>query len=141
MLSYGEIIGMQIGKRSGHALIYRPQHFVGHEVPIGVARLMLDGQTCGQPQGLFVDVIAAAKRPLSVGTVLDGEGGYTVYGLCENADTSRAERLVPMALTQNCVLRRDIPRDGRIRYDDVEMPESFAHELRQRQDRESFAPL
>ena len=139
--SYGEIIGMQIGKRSGHALIYRPQHFVGHEVPIGVARLMLDGQPAGQPQGLFVDVIAAAKRPLRAGTVLDGEGGYTVYGLCENADISRAERLVPMALTQNCVLRRDIPCDGRIHYDDVEVPDSFARELRQRQDREFVTPF
>ncbi|MFO1093310.1 MAG: hypothetical protein U0992_08350 [Planctomycetaceae bacterium] len=137
--SYGEIIGMQIGKRSGNVLIYRPQHFVGHEVPIGVARLVLDGQPVGQPQGLFVDVIAAAKRPLTAGTVLDGEGGYTVYGLCENADVSRAEQLVPMALTQNCVLRRDIPRDGRIHYDDVELPDSFALQLRQRQDRELSA--
>jgi predicted homoserine dehydrogenase-like protein len=139
MRSYGEIIGMHIGKRSGHALIYRPQHFVGHEVPIGVARLILDGQPVGQPQGQFVDVVAGAKRPLSAGTVLDGEGGYTVYGLCENAGVAREQRLLPMALTQNCILKRDIPRDGRISYDDVEIPDSFAFQLRLRQDRD-FAP-
>ena len=134
MRSYGEIIGMQIGKHSGHALIYRPQHFVGHEVPIGVARLVLDKQPVGQPQGMYVDVVAAAKKALPAGTVLDGEGGFTVYGLCENADTVRAERLVPMGLIQDCVLQVDIPIDGRITVDDVKMPESFAGEIRMKQD-------
>ena len=136
MRSYGEIIGMQIGQRSGYAMIYRPQHFVGHEVPIGVARLMLDGQHAGQPQGQFVDVVSAAKRPLKAGETLDGEGGYTVYGFCENADAAQTAGLVPIALTQNCVLRNDIPTDGRITYADVEMPDSFARELRAQQDAE-----
>ena len=74
--SYGEIIGMIIGQRSGYAMIYRPQHWIGHEMPITVARIMLDGTTCGHPIGQSAEVVAAAKKPLPAGTVLDGEGGY-----------------------------------------------------------------
>ena len=76
--SYGEIIGMVIGRRSGYAMIYRPQHWVGHEMPVSVARMMLNGETCGSPIGQFAEVVAAAKKPLPAGTVLDGEGGYCV---------------------------------------------------------------
>ena len=38
---YAEITGMIIGAKSRHAMTYRPQHFIGHEVPIGIARMMI----------------------------------------------------------------------------------------------------
>jgi predicted homoserine dehydrogenase-like protein len=134
LASYGDIIGMIIGKRSGHAMIYRPQHFVGHEVPIGVARLMVLGVTCGRPLWRASDVIAAAKRPLEPGTVLDGEGGYCVYGLLERAEVARDERLVPIGLTRGATVVRAIPAGGLITYDNVAVAETFALELRREQD-------
>ena len=132
--SYGEIIGMIIGKKSKHAMIYRPQHFVGHEVPIGIARMMLYGESCGAPIGQISEVVAAAKKNLKPGTILDGEGGYTVYGLIENADTAKAENLVPIGLTQGAEVIGEIPEGGMITYDNVELPDSFAMTLRRLQD-------
>ena len=86
MASYGEIIGMMIGKTSGQAMIYRPQHFVGHEMPIGIARMMIHGESIGAPIGQISEVVAAAKKRLSPGTILDGEGGYTVCGLARSSN-------------------------------------------------------
>ena len=41
-------------------------------------------------QGWNADVVATAKRDLRVGELLDGEGGYTVWGKLLPAATSRA---------------------------------------------------
>ena len=38
---------MIVGQHSNYAMIYRPQHFIGHEMPLTVARMMILGQTCG----------------------------------------------------------------------------------------------
>jgi predicted homoserine dehydrogenase-like protein len=134
LASYGEIIGMIIGEKSKHAMIYRPQHFVGHEVPIGIARMMLYGESCGAPIGHVSEVVAAAKQNLKPGTVLDGEGGYTAYGLIENADKARAENLLPIGLTQGAEVIHDVSEGDMITYDHVKLPESFALNLRRLQD-------
>ena len=132
--SYGEICGMITGPRSHYALVYRPQHFIGHEMPITVARMMLDGKTCGSPMEQVSDVVAVAKKPLRPSDILDGEGGYTVYGLLEEASLAREENLVPMGLTEGARVLCEISEDGMITYDNVEIPESAAFELRQTQD-------
>jgi len=74
---------MIVGQHSNYAMIYRPQHFIGHEMPLTVAPMMILGQTCGAAETKTADVVAAAKRPLAPGIVLDGEGGFTAYGLIE----------------------------------------------------------
>jgi predicted homoserine dehydrogenase-like protein len=134
LAAYGDIIGMQIGKRSGYAMIYRPQHFVGHEVPIGVGRLMAFGASCGWPKWRASEVIAAAKRPLKAGEVLDGEGGFAVYGLLERAESARDERLVPVGLTRGAQVLRDIAEGATITYENVRLAQTFALELRREQD-------
>ena len=136
LASYGEIIGMITGKRSNYSMIYRPQHWIGHEMPITVAAIMLDGETCGTPVGQHAEVISAAKKPLSAGTTLDGEGGYCLYGLLEKARVARDENLLPVGLSRGAVLTRDIAEDGMITYDDVELADSPALELRRQQDKE-----
>lgn len=132
--SYGEIIGMIIGKKSKQAMIYRPQHFVGHEVPISIARMLLYGESTGAPIGHLSEVVAAAKKNLKSGTILDGEGGYTVYGIIEKADVARAERLLPVGLTEGAEVVHEIPEDGMITYDNVRLRESFTLNLRRLQD-------
>jgi predicted homoserine dehydrogenase-like protein len=71
----------------------------------------------------MVEVVAAAKTDLPGGSVLDGLGGYTVYGLAENYATSYRERLLPIGLSEGCRLRRKIARDQVLCLDDVERPE------------------
>jgi predicted homoserine dehydrogenase-like protein len=140
LAGYGVIVGMIIGQRSRQAMIYRPQHFIGHEVPIGVARLALDGVTCGQPRYRAADVVAAAKKALRPGDVLDGEGGYAVYGLIEDAAVARRDELVPIGLTQGATVLREIPQDRLLTWDDVAPRESFALDLRREQDAGELLP-
>ncbi len=134
LASYGEIIGMIIGPRSEQAMIFRPQHFVGHEVPYGIAKMMLDGVAVCAPIGRYAEVVAVAKKTLKPGTVLDGEGGYTVYGLIERASVATEDKLLPIGLTQGAEIVREIPEDGVLTYDDVKLPETFALHLRKLQD-------
>lgn len=134
LASYGEITGMIVGQRSKQAMIYRPQHFVGHEVPYGIARMMLYRTSIGAPIGRISEVVAVAKKKLKPGTILDGEGGYTAYGLIEKAGIARDQNLVPIGLTQGAEVIREIPEDGMITYADVRLAESFVLRLRKLQD-------
>ncbi|MDE0218195.1 MAG: SAF domain-containing protein [Spirochaetaceae bacterium] len=136
LASYGDITGMIIGKRSGYAMIYRPQHFVGHEMPLGLARMAVLGDDVGAPTCRAAEVVAAAKRPLRAGETLDGEGGYTVYGMAERHDAARAENLVPMALTHGAVATADIAEDEMISFDNVEVPPSLSLSLWQVQEQQ-----
>lgn len=134
LASYGDITGMVIGKRSGYAMIYRPQHFVGHEMPIGLARMAVLGDDAGAPTRRAAEVVAAAKRPLRAGETLDGEGGYTVYGLAERRAAARAGRQVPMALTHGAAASADIAEDEPITFDNVAVPPSLSLSLWQVQE-------
>ncbi|MCH2201292.1 MAG: hypothetical protein MK102_04955 [Fuerstiella sp.] len=134
MASYGEIIGMMIGKTSGQAMIYRPQHFVGHEMPIGIARMMFSGESVGAPIGRISEVVAAAKKRLTPGTILDGEGGFTVCGLAERAEIADEQNLVPIGLTQGAEVLHEIPEEGLITWDNVRLKPSFALDFRRQQD-------
>lgn len=128
----GSILGIEVGKRSKHLLVTRPSHWLGHELPYGVARMMIYGQTAGAPVGHHADVVAGAKRDLAPGEKLDGEGGYCVSGFTERAWLAREEGLVPIALTDGATVVRPVPAGGFVTYDDVELPETKLLELRRR---------
>ena len=53
---------------------------------------------------------------------LDGVGGFCTYGLIDNTATVRATAALPIALSEDCVLRRDISKDEMVSFDDVEEP-------------------
>jgi predicted homoserine dehydrogenase-like protein len=103
---------------------YRPYHLCHFEVPSTIARAVLFGDATIAPlDHPVVDVVAAAKRDLRAGEVLDGIGFYMTYGLAENADVAAAENLLPMGLAEGCRLKRDIKKDQVLAYADVELPE------------------
>jgi predicted homoserine dehydrogenase-like protein len=102
---------------------YVPYHLCHFEVPNTVARAVLFGDAAIAPlHGPLVDVVATAKVDLEAGQVLDRIGGYLTYGQCENAAAARAERLLPMGLAEGCRLKRAVPRDHVLTYDDVVVP-------------------
>ncbi len=70
-----------------------------------------------------VDVITAAKRDLKAGESLDRIGGFTCYGLTENAGICSDNNYLPMSLSEDCRLKRDVSKDSIISYDDIEVPE------------------
>ena len=115
---------------------YTPYHLCHFEVPNTVARAVLFGDAAIAPAGgPRVDVVAAAKKDLKKGEVLDGLGEYMTYGLAENADIVTTENLLPIGLAEGCRLRSDIGKDGVLTYDDVELPEGrLCDRLRAEQD-------
>jgi predicted homoserine dehydrogenase-like protein len=103
---------------------YTPYHLCHFEAPHTVARAVLFGDAAVSPDvGHVLDVVAAAKRDLREGEVLDGIGGYTYYGLAQNADESVAEDHVPVALAEGCTLVRPVAKDRLLTYNDVRVPE------------------
>jgi predicted homoserine dehydrogenase-like protein len=112
--------GMPVDRTGAYAAMYRPYHLVGMELPISIARAALDGRPTGAPLPVPVAAVAcAAKRPLSPGEVLDGEGGYTVYGLIDDMGAATRERLLPVGLSRGAKLIRPVPEDALVRLDDV----------------------
>ena len=102
---------------------YRPFHLGPLETPLTIARAALFGDAALTPAGgPTCDVIALAKRPLQSGETLDGVGGFTCYGVIENAGVTRRENLLPMGLTDGCVLVRDVPKDQPLTFSDVDLP-------------------
>ncbi len=78
--------------RSGrYAALYRPIHMIGLELGISVASAALRREPTGAPTGFRSDVVATAKRDLKKGEMLDGEGGFCVWGKQTPAEHSLAE--------------------------------------------------
>lgn len=115
---------------------YTPYHLCHFEVPTTVARAVLFHDAAIAPHGgPRVEVIATAKVDLKEGQVLDGLGWYMSYGQCENSDVVRVQNLLPIGLAEGCVLKRNIPKDQILAYDDVEIPSGrLCDNLRAEQD-------
>ena len=116
---------------------YTPYHLCHFEAPATIARAVDFGDAALAPAGcLQVEVVATAKVDLKPGDELDGFGGYLSYGLAENADIARSERLLPLGLTEEgCRLVRPVAKDEVLTYDDVELPgDRLCERLRVEQD-------
>lgn len=102
---------------------YTPYHLCFLEVPNSIARVVEFQDVVTAPiDAPKVDVIAVAKKQLHAGEILDGIGGFTVYGQAEKSSLARAENLLPMGLAEKCRLIRDIPRDTALTFDDIVLP-------------------
>jgi predicted homoserine dehydrogenase-like protein len=67
-------------------------------------------------------VVTVAKRDLKAGERLDGIGGFCSYGLIDNRAAARAADALPIGLSEDCVLRRDVAKDAVISFTDVQSP-------------------
>jgi predicted homoserine dehydrogenase-like protein len=108
--------------RSGRfAALYRPIHMIGLELGISVASAALRREPTGAPTGFRSDVAATAKRNLKKGEVLDGEGGFCVWGKQTPAALSLDQGYFPLGLAQNVRLKRDLAEGERLKWSDVEV--------------------
>jgi predicted homoserine dehydrogenase-like protein len=121
-----------------YAALYRPYHYVGLELNITIANAVLRGVATGSPIGFHGDVVATAKKHLSAGEFLDGEGGYTVWGKLVSAETSVRNRLLPVALAHHVELKNDVPKGQSVSWDDVAIDESLATALELRRETEAL---
>jgi predicted homoserine dehydrogenase-like protein len=120
---------------------YTPYHLCHFEVPTTVARAVLFNDATMAPLGApCVEVVATAKVDLKAGATIDGLGGYLTYGLAENAPIARAGNLLPIGLAEGCTLRRDVPKDAVLTFDDVDLPEGRLCDRLWREQVERFFP-
>jgi predicted homoserine dehydrogenase-like protein len=104
-------------------MFYTPYHLPPWQIAHSVARAVLFNDPTITPRGAPVcDSIAYAKRDLKAGERLDGMGGFTCYGLVERYEVCRRENTLPMAVSLDCVLKRDIMKDQPVTYADVQLP-------------------
>jgi len=102
---------------------FTPYHLVHFEVPSAIARVVLFRDQLAKPlAGPVVEVCACAKRDLRAGETLDDYGMYMTYGEAVNAAEMCRMKYLPEGLVEGCVLKRDIPKDAVITYDDVSLP-------------------
>lgn len=107
--------------RSGrYAALYRPIHMIGLELGVSVASAALRKEPTGTPTGWRSDVVAVAKRRLRAGEVLDGEGGFCVWGRQCPAERSLADGLLPLGLAHNVRLTRDVAEGEGLTWSDVD---------------------
>jgi predicted homoserine dehydrogenase-like protein len=106
-------------KSGKYAALYRPIHMIGLELGISVASAALRGEPTGAPTGFRSDVVATAKRDLKAGEVLDGEGGFCVWGKQTPADVSLERGLLPLGLAHSVKLKHDIAEGGALKWSDV----------------------
>ncbi len=65
-------------------------------------------------------MVATAKRTLKAGEVLDGEGGYCVWGKLMPAAESLSLGGLPIGLAHGVTLKTDIPEGHPVRWNDVD---------------------
>jgi len=112
-----------------YACLYKRWHLIGLEVGISVASVGLRRESTGAAVCFNADVIATAKRDLKAGEMLDGEGGYTVWGKLFSADKSIAlnknEGGLPLGLAHNVKLTRPVKLGQSLTWADVAIDESL----------------
>ncbi len=118
-------------KSGKYSALYRPTHMIGLELGISVASAALRKEPTGAPICFNSDVIATAKRALKAGEMLDGEGGFCVWGKQTPAKDSLEKGYLPLGLAHQVRLKNDIAEGQRLTWADVDYdPEDSAVKVR-----------
>jgi predicted homoserine dehydrogenase-like protein len=112
--------GLKTDASGRYAAMYKPYHLIGLELNISILSAALRKEPTGQPHGFRGDVASVAKRNLRAGEMLDGEGGYTVWGKLMPAPASLKAGALPIGLAHHLKLKRDVAYGEIVRWDDVE---------------------
>jgi predicted homoserine dehydrogenase-like protein len=131
--------GLKTDASGWYAAMYKPYHLIGLELAISILSAALRAEPTGQPQAFRGDVTAVAKRRLAAGEMLDGEGGYTVFGKLLPAARSMAIGALPIGLAHKVKLLREVPAGEIVRWTDVAIPNIDAVRVRREMERR-FAP-
>lgn len=121
--------GLPVDDSGRFAAMYKPYHLIGMELSISVLSAALRGEPTGAPQAFCGDVVSVAKRELKAAEVLDGEGGYTVWGRLMPASDSVSADALPIGLAHGVTLKRDIPIGQVLRFSDIAASEDDAVRL------------
>jgi predicted homoserine dehydrogenase-like protein len=114
-----------------YSSMYKPFHLIGLELGISVASVALRKEATGAAQAWHGDVVATAKSDLKAGTILDGEGGFCVYGKLMPAKASMKLGGLPLGLAHGVKLKRKVAAGQVLQWSDVEFdPNNAAVQFR-----------
>ena len=99
--------------------LYKRWHLIGLELGISIAAIGLRQEPTGAATCFNADVVATAKRALTPGELLDGEGGFTVYGKLMPAKRSLHAGALPLGLAHRLKLVRAVAKDQTLTRNDV----------------------
>lgn len=132
--------GLLTDDTGNYTAMYKPYHLIGLELGISVASVGLRGESTGAPLSWRADVVATAKRDLAAGEILDGEGGFRVYGRLMPAEKSLAVGGLPLGLAHGVKLTRAVKAGHAIAWDDVEIDRTDPAVALRLQMQEQMAP-
>jgi predicted homoserine dehydrogenase-like protein len=113
--------GLKTDGSGRYAAMYKPYHLIGLELNISILSAALRREPTGQALQFRGDVGSVAKRALRAGEILDGEGGYTVWGKLMPAAASLKQGALPIGLAHKLKLKNDIAHGALVRWTDVEI--------------------
>ena len=111
--------GLKTDPSGRYSALYRPYHLIGLELGISALSAVLRNEPTGQTRSFMSDVVSVAKRDLKEDEMLDGEGGFTVWGKAQPAAKSLLSGALPIGLAHRVRLTRDIKAGETVRWDDV----------------------
>jgi len=104
-------------------VFYTPFHLPHIQIASTIGRAVIHRDATVAPiAGPICEVVTVAKRDLKAGDRLDGIGGFCAYGLIDNSAVARATGALPIALSEGCVMRRDVLKDQVLSFEDVIVP-------------------
>ena len=116
--------GMNTDETGRYAAMYKPFHLIGLELNISVLSAAINNKPTGSNQGFVSDVVATAKRDLKAGEILDGEGGYTLYGKIMPSEQSLEIGGLPIGLSDGVRLNVPVLAGQQLCWSHVDMDET-----------------
>ena len=113
--------GMVTDESGNYSAIWRPYHYIGLELAQSIYSIALDNKATGFTKHYNADVASYAKKDLKVGEKLDGEGGFCARGRLITSEKSKTDKILPLGLTDNAIVKRNISKDQVIKIEDVEL--------------------
>ena len=113
--------GMNTDASGRYSAMFKPFHLIGLELNISILSSALLNKPTGTTLGFTGDVVATAKRTLKAGELLDGEGGFTVWGKLFPSETSLQIGGLPIGLAHGVKLKNDIAEGVCVRWEDVDI--------------------
>ena len=112
---------MVTDKSGDYSAIWRPYHYVGLELSQSIYSIALDKKSTGHTKFFNADIVSVAKKDLSQGEILDGEGGFASRGKLITSKISVENNFLPLGLSDCAKVKRSIKKDEFIKINDVEI--------------------
>lgn len=105
--------------------LYRPFHLTSLETLTSIYRAVLYKEPTIVPlYKPYSDTVAVAKKDLKKGEIIDGIGGFTVYGVIEKHEIVKHSNFVPISLIEGATVLSDIPKGTIITFNQIKLQEN-----------------